>query len=76
VYPSCSQVQVTGSGTKAPTSSYLVSFPGAYTASTPGIVYDAYKSQIYVSSSHSYSSSHRDLDTSAYPIPGPAVWTG
>jgi hypothetical protein len=41
----CAQVQVTGSGTKAPSSAYLVSFPGAYTASTPGIVYDAYTSQ-------------------------------
>ncbi|PVF94305.1 glycoside hydrolase [Serendipita vermifera] len=40
VYPSCSQVQVTGSGTRSPTS--YVSFPGAYTASTPGIVYDVY----------------------------------
>ncbi|KAF8597991.1 glycoside hydrolase [Ceratobasidium sp. AG-I] len=42
VYPSCIQVAVTGAGTKTgPTS--LVAFPGAYTASTPGIVYDAYK---------------------------------
>ncbi|KAF9526388.1 glycoside hydrolase family 61 protein [Crepidotus variabilis] len=56
VYPSCIQVQVTGSGTALPTS--FVSFPGAYTASTPGIVYDAYQ------------------NTSAYPIPGPALWTG
>ncbi|KAF5354458.1 hypothetical protein D9758_012416 [Tetrapyrgos nigripes] len=53
VYPSCIQVQVTGSGSALPTS--FVSFPGAYTASTPGIVYDAY------------------TNTSAYPIPGPAV---
>ncbi|KAI0782117.1 glycoside hydrolase family 61 protein F [Abortiporus biennis] len=57
VYPSCIQIQVTGSGTAFPTSG-LVSFPGAYTATTPGIVYDAYQ------------------NTSAYPIPGPAVWTG
>ncbi|TFK37297.1 glycoside hydrolase family 61 protein [Crucibulum laeve] len=42
VYPSCIQVQVTGSGTALPTS--FVSFPGAYTATTPGIVYDAYQS--------------------------------
>ncbi|KAJ8495135.1 hypothetical protein ONZ45_g12981 [Pleurotus djamor] len=55
-YPSCIQVQVTGSGTAFPTS--FVSFPGAYTATTPGIVYDAY------------------TNTGAYPIPGPAVWTG
>ncbi|KAF8990714.1 glycoside hydrolase family 61 protein F [Cyathus striatus] len=55
-YPGCIQVQVTGSGTAFPTS--FVSFPGAYTASTPGIVYDVY------------------TNTSSYPIPGPAVWTG
>ncbi|KAI0075624.1 glycoside hydrolase [Panus rudis PR-1116 ss-1] len=42
VYPSCIQVQVTGSGSALPTSG-LVSFPGAYTATTPGIVYDAYQ---------------------------------
>ncbi|KAL0573054.1 hypothetical protein V5O48_008913 [Marasmius crinis-equi] len=53
VYPSCIQVQVTGSGSALPTS--FVSFPGAYTGSTPGIVYDVY------------------TNTSAYPIPGPAV---
>ncbi|GLB44435.1 putative glycosyl hydrolase family 61 [Lyophyllum shimeji] len=41
VYPSCIQVQVTGSGTALPTS--FVSFPGAYTASTPGIVFDVYQ---------------------------------
>ncbi|KIM22087.1 glycoside hydrolase family 61 protein [Serendipita vermifera MAFF 305830] len=41
VYPSCSQVQITGSGTRSPTS--FVSFPGAYTASTPGIVFDVYQ---------------------------------
>lgn len=40
VYPSCSQVQITGSGTRYPTS--FVSFPGAYTGTTPGIVYDVY----------------------------------
>jgi hypothetical protein len=56
VYPTCIQVVVSGSGTKTPSS--LVSFPGAYTADTPGIVYDIY------------------TNTSAYPIPGPAVWTG
>ncbi|OBZ68228.1 hypothetical protein A0H81_11842 [Grifola frondosa] len=56
VYPSCIQIQVTGSGTAFPTSGF-VSFPGAYTATTPGIVYDVY------------------TNTSAYPIPGPAVLT-
>ncbi|KAK0451202.1 glycoside hydrolase family 61 protein F [Desarmillaria tabescens] len=42
VYPSCIQVEVTGDGTAFPTE--FVSFPGAYDADTPGIVYDAYTS--------------------------------
>ncbi|KDR72253.1 hypothetical protein GALMADRAFT_229076 [Galerina marginata CBS 339.88] len=45
VYPGCIQIQVTGSGTALPTS--FVSFPGAYTASTPGIVFDVYTSATY-----------------------------
>ncbi|THU84863.1 hypothetical protein K435DRAFT_783609 [Dendrothele bispora CBS 962.96] len=40
VYPSCIQVQVTGSGTALPTS--FVSFPGAYTASTPFITHSKF----------------------------------
>jgi hypothetical protein len=40
-YPGCHQLEVTGSGTTIPTD--LVSFPGAYGTSDPGIVYDAYK---------------------------------
>lgn len=36
-YPSCSQLNITGSGTGAPTASELVSFPGAYSDTDPGI---------------------------------------
>ncbi|KAI5118830.1 hypothetical protein M0805_009408 [Coniferiporia weirii] len=39
-YPSCIQLEVTGSGTAFPTS--FVSFPGAYTPTTPGIAFDVY----------------------------------
>ncbi|KIY72566.1 lytic polysaccharide monooxygenase [Cylindrobasidium torrendii FP15055 ss-10] len=42
VYPSCAQVEVTGSGTGTPTD--LVAFPGAYDGDTPGIVFDVYNS--------------------------------
>ncbi|EJD49498.1 glycoside hydrolase [Auricularia subglabra TFB-10046 SS5] len=42
-YPSCIQLQVTGSGTSTGPSSGLVAFPGAYTASTPGVVFDVYQ---------------------------------
>ncbi|KAF8601094.1 glycoside hydrolase [Ceratobasidium sp. AG-I] len=41
-YPSCTQIQVTGSGTALPTTG-LVAFPGAYTPTTPGVVYDAFR---------------------------------
>lgn len=40
-YPHCHQLKVSGSGSTVPSS--LVSFPGAYKASDPGITYDAYK---------------------------------
>lgn len=36
-YPACAQVKVGGSGTGAPSSSELVSFPGAYTGQEPGL---------------------------------------
>ncbi|KIM86522.1 glycoside hydrolase family 61 protein [Piloderma croceum F 1598] len=36
-YPSCSQLNISGSGTGAPTSDELVSFPGAYKDDDPGI---------------------------------------
>ncbi|RYP45066.1 hypothetical protein DL768_008538 [Monosporascus sp. mg162] len=45
-YPGCHQVEVTGSGTVIP-STNLVSFPGAYKGSDPGVTYDAYKAQPY-----------------------------
>ncbi|KAF9048957.1 glycoside hydrolase family 61 protein F [Panaeolus papilionaceus] len=41
VYPSCIQVQVTGSGNAFPSS--FVSFPGAYKSTTPGITFDVYQ---------------------------------
>ncbi|TFK25765.1 glycoside hydrolase [Coprinopsis marcescibilis] len=44
-YPGCVQVQVEGTGTAFPSKSSLVSFPGAYNASTPGILFDIYSDQ-------------------------------
>ncbi|KAK2734168.1 Esterase/lipase/thioesterase [Onygenales sp. PD_40] len=41
IYPSCFQVTVEGSGSATP--SDLVAFPGAYTADTPGVVFDIYQ---------------------------------
>ncbi|KAH8912345.1 endoglucanase IV precursor [Coniochaeta sp. PMI_546] len=44
-YPGCHQLNVTGGGSTTPTG--LVSFPGAYKGTDPGITYDAYKAQTY-----------------------------
>jgi hypothetical protein len=39
-YASCSQLSVGGSGSGAPSASELVKFPGAYSATDPGILVD------------------------------------
>jgi len=44
-YPGCHQIKVTGGGSTNP--SGLVSFPGAYKSTDPGVTYDAYKAQTY-----------------------------
>ncbi|KAJ7140791.1 glycosyl hydrolase family 61-domain-containing protein [Mycena epipterygia] len=41
-YPNCAQLTVTGSGSGAPAASELVTFPGAYKATHPGILIDVY----------------------------------
>ncbi|CCO35344.1 hypothetical protein BN14_09461 [Rhizoctonia solani AG-1 IB] len=41
-YPSCIQVEVTGSGTESGPSQ-LVAFPGAYKSTDPGILFDAHR---------------------------------
>ncbi|KAG8855504.1 Esterase/lipase/thioesterase [Tulasnella sp. 330] len=62
VYPSCIQVQVTGSGTVTPSGANLVAFPGAYNSTTPGLVYDIWNPD--------------SLSTVPYPIPGPPLYFG
>ncbi|KAK5942178.1 hypothetical protein PMZ80_006133 [Knufia obscura] len=59
-YMSCAAVRVTGSGTCAPTDT--VSFPGAYSATDPGILISIYGS-----------SGQPDNGGKAYTAPGPAV---
>ncbi|CAG9993493.1 unnamed protein product [Clonostachys byssicola] len=44
-YPGCHQLQVTGGGSTTPGN--LVSFPGAYKSTDPGITYDSYKASTY-----------------------------
>ncbi|KAF2469642.1 cel1 protein precursor [Lindgomyces ingoldianus] len=61
-YPECAQLTVTGSGTANPPASYLVSFPGAYSATDPGIAFNI--------------DSDAAKAATSYPLPGPAVWDG
>lgn len=61
-YPECAQLTVTGSGTLVPSSSWLVSFPGAYSASDPGVNFNI--------------DSPDAMKATTYPIPGPPVWDG
>ncbi|KAF2743415.1 carbohydrate-binding module family 1 protein [Sporormia fimetaria CBS 119925] len=61
-YPECAQLTVTGNGDTVPPSSILVSFPGAYSASDPGVDFNIDGEAAKVATS--------------YPIPGPAVWDG
>ncbi|KAJ3775066.1 glycoside hydrolase family 61 protein [Lentinula raphanica] len=58
-YPECAQLIITGSGSSTPSSSYLVTFPGAYSASDPGVTIDIYANE----------------NETNYTIPGPAVWS-
>ncbi|KAI5795398.1 glycosyl hydrolase family 61-domain-containing protein [Peziza echinospora] len=43
-YPECAHIKVTGSGTASPSGSYLVSLPGAFSMSDPGVTIDIYSS--------------------------------
>ncbi|KAF9026038.1 cellulose-growth-specific protein [Hymenopellis radicata] len=61
-YPECAQLSITGSGSQTPSGSYLVSFPGAYSMSDPGVNINIYSNDAQT--------------TSNYTVPGPAVWTG
>jgi hypothetical protein len=61
-YPECAQLTVTGSGSVVPSSSWLVSFPGAYSGSDPGIAFNI--------------DSPDAMKATTYPIPGPPVWDG
>ncbi|KAF8972277.1 cellulose-growth-specific protein [Flammula alnicola] len=61
-YPECGQLIVTGGQGQTPSASYLVSFPGAYNASDPSININIYDAAA--------------ATTTAYKVPGPAVWIG
>ncbi|KAJ8515390.1 hypothetical protein ONZ45_g7167 [Pleurotus djamor] len=61
-YPECAQLTITGSGTKTPSGSFLVQFPGGYSASDPSINMNIYTAEA--------------ASTTTYKVPGPAVWNG
>ena len=57
-YPSCTQITVTSNGSDALPAG--VKFPGAYTDSTPGIIFNIWPPNAQ--------------DPATYQVPGPAVW--
>ncbi|EMD31057.1 glycoside hydrolase family 61 protein [Gelatoporia subvermispora B] len=59
-YPECAQLDITGGGSLAPTTAELVTFPGAYSASDPGLTIDVYTNQAMVMTN--------------YTIPGPPLY--
>ncbi|KAG6908920.1 Esterase/lipase/thioesterase [Tephrocybe rancida] len=59
-YPECAQITITGGGSLAPTSAQLVSFPGAYSNSDPGLNIDIY--------------SNAAQTQTTYQIPGPPLY--
>ncbi|KAK7461511.1 Esterase/lipase/thioesterase [Stygiomarasmius scandens] len=59
-YPECAQIQITGGGSRAPTSSELVKFPGAYSNSDPGLNIDLY--------------ANAAQSQTTYVIPGPPLY--
>ncbi|KAF8890944.1 cellulose-growth-specific protein [Infundibulicybe gibba] len=60
MYPECAQIQITGGGSRAPTSAELVSFPGGYSNSDPGLTVNLYDQAATV--------------TTTYIIPGPPLY--
>ncbi|KIP10563.1 carbohydrate-binding module family 1 protein [Phlebiopsis gigantea 11061_1 CR5-6] len=61
-YPECAQITITGGGSLAPTAAELVSFPGAYSNTDPGVNIDVY--------------SNAAQTQTTYVIPGPPLYAG
>ncbi|KAF7981369.1 hypothetical protein HWV62_33841 [Athelia sp. TMB] len=59
-YPECAQITITGGGSLAPTAAQLVTFPGGYSNSDPGLTIDIY--------------SNAAQTQTTYPIPGPPLY--
>ncbi|KDR72743.1 hypothetical protein GALMADRAFT_270683 [Galerina marginata CBS 339.88] len=60
MYPECAQITITGGGSLAPTAAQLVTFPGGYSNSDPGLTIDVY--------------SNAAQTQTTYQIPGPPLY--
>jgi cellulase len=61
-YPECAQLNIVGGGSRAPSGSELVSFPGAYSDSDPGLAVNVYANSAQTQT--------------CYTIPGPPLYSG
>ncbi|KAL5454613.1 hypothetical protein PMIN06_004915 [Paraphaeosphaeria minitans] len=61
-YPNCAHLEIRGEGASVPSDEFLVTFPGAYSLSDPGI---AISGKV-----------RSDKTTKNYIVPGPKVWKG
>ncbi|EMD31056.1 glycoside hydrolase family 61 protein [Gelatoporia subvermispora B] len=59
-YPECAQINIVGGGSLQPTAAELTTFPGAYSATDPGINCDLYTNEA--------------LTETTYVIPGPPLY--
>ncbi|KAF8960155.1 glycosyl hydrolase family 61-domain-containing protein [Flammula alnicola] len=62
MYPECAQITITGGGSLAPTAAELVTFPGGYSNTDPGLTVDIYANAAQTETT--------------YPIPGPPLYAG
>ncbi|KXN89080.1 Cellulose-growth-specific protein [Leucoagaricus sp. SymC.cos] len=60
MYPECAQIQITNGGNRAPTSDELVTFPGGYSNSDPGLTVNLYTNEAQTETT--------------YIIPGPPLY--
>lgn len=60
MYPECAQINISGGGSRAPTTDELVTFPGGYSNTDPGLTIDVY--------------SNAAQTETTYPIPGPPLY--
>ncbi|KAJ7581555.1 glycosyl hydrolase family 61-domain-containing protein [Mycena floridula] len=75
-YPECAQLIVTGGGNVAPTSAQLVTFPGAYSSSDPGLIVDLYSNQSQTQTNYTIPGPPLYGSTATSPPSGPTTTVG